>query len=169
MAGRLSARHIQPYSGPSQSAQPSAPADDGIPRTGWYFPDEEVAITDVPGGQRTRRTTAVPQRCPRGRRTNERTIPVANRHAAGPPERAVPGIARPDSVVAVTGHGHRRCPQLYRFLVIDRIPENPSPAALRGTVVHAALENLHNLPARQRTPETAQALLGPNAIGLHRC
>ena len=56
---------------------------------------------------------------------------------------------------------YRRCPRLFRFRVIERIPEEPSPAALRGTVVHAALEHLHNLPAPQRTPQTAHALLEP--------
>jgi putative RecB family exonuclease len=50
---------------------------------------------------------------------------------------------------------------LYRFRAIDRIPEEPSAAALRGTVVHAALEDLHNLPAHERTPDTARALIGP--------
>src|SRR5262244_143201 len=39
------------------------------------------------------------------------------------------------------------CPLLYRFRVIDRIPELPSPVAARGTVVHAVLERLFDLPA----------------------
>lgn len=55
----------------------------------------------------------------------------------------------------------KRCPQLYRFRAIDRIPEDPSPAAVRGTLVHAALETLHKLPAPERTPEIARALIGP--------
>jgi len=55
----------------------------------------------------------------------------------------------------------KRCPALFRFRAIDRIPEEPSAAALRGTVVHAALEDLHNLPAHERTPDTARALIGP--------
>src|SRR5690348_4160138 len=29
------------------------------------------------------------------------------------------------------------CPLLYRFRVIDQLPERPSPAAVRGTLVHA--------------------------------
>ncbi|MEO3784295.1 PD-(D/E)XK nuclease family protein [Actinocorallia sp. B10E7] len=53
------------------------------------------------------------------------------------------------------------CPLLYRFRVIDRIPERPSPAAVRGTLVHAVLERLFDLPAAQRTPETARGLLDP--------
>jgi putative RecB family exonuclease len=53
------------------------------------------------------------------------------------------------------------CPLLYRFRVIDRLPEPPSPAATRGTLVHAVLERLFDEPAPQRTPETARALLAP--------
>jgi putative RecB family exonuclease len=53
------------------------------------------------------------------------------------------------------------CPLLYRLRVIDRIPEPPSSAATRGTVVHAVLERLFDAPAGQRTPEAARALLRP--------
>lgn len=53
------------------------------------------------------------------------------------------------------------CPLLYRFRAIDRLPEAPSAAAVRGTVVHAVLERLFDLPADQRSPETAIALLAP--------
>ncbi len=54
----------------------------------------------------------------------------------------------------------KRCPLLYRLRAIDRIPEPPSPAAVRGSVVHAVLEDLYRLPAEQRTPQKAQRLLG---------
>ena len=53
------------------------------------------------------------------------------------------------------------CPLLYRFRVIDRLPERPSPAATRGTVVHAVLERLFDLPAGQRTLERAAAMVEP--------
>jgi putative RecB family exonuclease len=53
------------------------------------------------------------------------------------------------------------CPLLYRFRTIDRLPERPSPEATRGTVVHAVLERLFDLPAAERTPEQAVALLYP--------
>lgn len=52
-----------------------------------------------------------------------------------------------------------QCPLLYRFRVIDRLPEPPSPAALRGTLVHAVLERLFDLPAGQRTVEAAAGLV----------
>ena len=47
------------------------------------------------------------------------------------------------------------CPLLYRFRTIDRLPEEPSPDAVRGTVVHKVLEDLFDLPAAERTPEQA--------------
>ncbi|HWG94151.1 MAG TPA: PD-(D/E)XK nuclease family protein, partial [Mycobacteriales bacterium] len=50
------------------------------------------------------------------------------------------------------------CPLLFRFRTIDRLPEPPSSAATRGTLVHAALEALFDLPAAERTPERAAAL-----------
>jgi putative RecB family exonuclease len=53
------------------------------------------------------------------------------------------------------------CPLLYRFRVIDRLPEPPSPAAVRGTLVHAVLEHLFDQPAAGRTPEAARSLVAP--------
>ena len=55
----------------------------------------------------------------------------------------------------------KQCPLLYRFRAIDRLPEPPSTAQLRGSVVHAALEALYGLPAEQRLSETALALVDP--------
>ena len=49
------------------------------------------------------------------------------------------------------------CPLLYRFRTIDRLPEPPSPDAVRGTVVHKVLEDLFDLPAAERTPERGAA------------
>ncbi|WP_235529393.1 RecB family exonuclease [Nocardioides sp. Soil774] len=53
------------------------------------------------------------------------------------------------------------CPLMYRFRTIDRLPEEPSPDAVRGTVVHKVLEDLFDRPAPDRTPETAGAMLEP--------
>jgi len=53
------------------------------------------------------------------------------------------------------------CPLLYRFRSIDRLPQTPSSAATRGTVVHAVLERLFDLPAGQRTVAAAAQLLAP--------
>src|SRR6202041_202054 len=46
----------------------------------------------------------------------------------------------------------KQCPLLYRFRAIDRLPEPASAAQLRGSVVHAALEQLYALPASERLP-----------------
>ncbi|MDH3957957.1 MAG: PD-(D/E)XK nuclease family protein [Actinomycetota bacterium] len=53
------------------------------------------------------------------------------------------------------------CPLLYRFRVLDRLPEPPSPAAVRGTLVHSVLEALYDLPAHQRTLDEAIGLVAP--------
>ncbi|MGB8391106.1 RecB family exonuclease [Mycobacterium sp.] len=53
----------------------------------------------------------------------------------------------------------KQCPLLYRFRAIDRLPEAPSAAQLRGSVVHAALEQLYGLPAELRGPDTAMSLV----------
>ncbi|MFF1834088.1 RecB family exonuclease [Streptomyces sp. NPDC058231] len=52
-----------------------------------------------------------------------------------------------------------QCPLLYRFRVIDRLPEKPSEAATRGTLVHAVLEKLFDDPAVERTADRATALV----------
>jgi putative RecB family exonuclease len=51
------------------------------------------------------------------------------------------------------------CPLLYRFRVIDKLPEPPSQAAARGTLVHAVLERLFDQPAAGRTPQAARDLV----------
>lgn len=51
-----------------------------------------------------------------------------------------------------------QCPLLFRLRTVDRLPEDPSPAAARGTLVHAVLERLFDAPAGERTPEAARAL-----------
>ncbi|MFE7126611.1 RecB family exonuclease [Streptomyces sp. NPDC057617] len=52
-----------------------------------------------------------------------------------------------------------QCPLLYRFRVIDKLPEKPSEAATRGTLVHAVLERLFDAPAVERTAPRAKALI----------
>ena len=78
--------------------------------------------------------------------------------AAAPPE--VSEVRQP-SLSPSRASDFMTCPLLYRFRVIDRLPEKPSPAATRGTVVHAVLERLFDLPAADRVPERAHALLAP--------
>jgi len=76
-----------------------------------------------------------------------------------------PDTARPATVPVALSPSRAgdfmTCPLLYRLRVIDKVPEPPSAAATRGTVVHAVLERLFDAPAAQRTPEAARALLRP--------
>ncbi len=52
-----------------------------------------------------------------------------------------------------------QCPLLYRFRVVDKLPEPPSRAAARGTLVHSVLERLFDLPPIDRTADAAHGLL----------
>ncbi len=48
---------------------------------------------------------------------------------------------------------------MFRLRVVDKLPEDPSAAATLGTLVHAVLEQLFDLPAHERTEAAAHALL----------
>jgi putative RecB family exonuclease len=52
-----------------------------------------------------------------------------------------------------------QCPLLFRFRTVDRLPEPPSAAAARGTLVHAVLERLYDAPLGERTLAAAHDLL----------
>ncbi|WP_344321978.1 RecB family exonuclease [Streptomyces macrosporus] len=65
----------------------------------------------------------------------------------------------PNSLSPSRAADFMQCPLLYRFRVIDRIPEKPTPAATRGTVVHAVLERLFDSPASQRNVRRARSMV----------
>jgi len=73
----------------------------------------------------------------------------------------VPRSLSPSKVSSFTD-----CALAFRFSVIDRLPEPPSPAATRGTLVHAALERLHLLPPAERTVDAALACLADASVEL---
>ncbi len=83
--------------------------------------------------------------------------------AAGAPASAAPPVPRPaaapTSLSPSRAGDFMQCPLLYRFRVIDRLPEKPSEAATRGTLVHAVLERLFDAPAGERTAPRARALV----------
>jgi len=54
------------------------------------------------------------------------------------------------------------CPLKYRLRTIDAIPEDPSPAAIRGTLIHRVLEQLFSLDAADRSIEHANDLVEAN-------
>jgi putative RecB family exonuclease len=53
----------------------------------------------------------------------------------------------------------KTCPLLYRFRAVDCLPEPPSAAAVRGSLVHAVLERLFDSPAGERTVSRAHDLV----------
>lgn len=55
----------------------------------------------------------------------------------------------------------KTCALLYRFRVIDKLPEPPGLDAARGTVIHGVLERLFDLPAPERTVTAAEGLVEP--------
>ncbi|WP_434740090.1 RecB family exonuclease [Micromonospora sp. SH-82] len=55
----------------------------------------------------------------------------------------------------------KTCPLLYRLRSIDRLPERTTVEQARGTLVHAVLERLFDLPAADRTPTAAGDLVAP--------
>ncbi len=64
-----------------------------------------------------------------------------------PPPRSL----SPSKVTAFTD-----CPLAFRLALIDRLPEPPSPHAVKGTLVHSALEGLHwRWPAGGRSLDAA--------------
>ncbi|HEV7655194.1 MAG TPA: PD-(D/E)XK nuclease family protein [Mycobacteriales bacterium] len=72
------------------------------------------------------------------------------------PERVLAGSLSPSRA-----SDFKTCPLLYRFRSIDRIPQKPTTDKARGTLVHAVLDRLFDLPAGARTYEAAAALVEP--------
>jgi putative RecB family exonuclease len=88
---------------------------------------------------------------------------VATVEAGAAAVTAVDGAARaairPASLSPSRASDFMQCPLLYRFRVIDRLPEKPSAAATKGTLVHAVLERLFDAPAAERTAPRARSLV----------
>jgi putative RecB family exonuclease len=68
---------------------------------------------------------------------------------------------RPPALSPSRANDFTQCPLMFRLRVVDQLPEEPSPAAELGTLVHTVLEELFDLPAAERTPDAALAALGP--------
>ncbi|WP_449385283.1 RecB family exonuclease [Cellulomonas soli] len=80
-------------------------------------------------------------------------VETPDQEPGGEVRRSVPGLS------PSRANDFLQCPLLFRFRVVDRLPEPPSSAAARGTLVHAVLEDLFDLPAAERTLEAATAAL----------
>ncbi|GAB1691373.1 RecB family exonuclease [Krasilnikovia sp. M28-CT-15] len=89
-------------------------------------------------------------------RLDDASGPADAASAAGPADRPTGPSLSPSRAA-----DFKTCPLLFRFRTIDRLPEQPSADQVRGTLVHAVLERLFDLPAAQRTPAAAAALVSP--------
>src|SRR4051812_16619716 len=64
----------------------------------------------------------------------------------------VPGRISPSRVESFLS-----CPMAFRFSAVERVPEPPSPHAVKGTLVHHELELLFGRPAGERSREAGRA------------
>jgi len=70
------------------------------------------------------------------------------------------GLPLPTTLSPSKVASFKDCGLAFRFSVIDGLPEPPSPAATKGTLVHRALERLFwEVSAGGRSPEAARAQL----------
>ncbi|MEU5344521.1 RecB family exonuclease, partial [Streptomyces sp. NPDC020766] len=108
-------------------------------------------------------TQAGPQPEPTGTAAGPADVPAQapSAPAADPAVVAEPArVAVPPASLSPSRAGDfMQCPLLYRFRVIDKLPEKPSEAATRGTLVHAVLERLFDAPATERTAPRAKSLI----------
>jgi len=66
-------------------------------------------------------------------------------------------LEKPKSLSPSSISSFKECPLAFRFSYLDRLPEPPSAAASKGTLVHRALELLMCRPASDRTVDAALA------------
>jgi putative RecB family exonuclease len=59
------------------------------------------------------------------------------------------------------------CALAFRLSAIDQLPEEPSPAAVKGTLVHLALEHLFEREAPERSPDAAKVDLERAIAEMH--
>lgn len=75
----------------------------------------------------------------------------------------MPHAQRQPALSPSRSNDYTQCPLLFRFRTIDKLPEAPSKAATKGTLVHWVLEHLYDRPIGTRTVESAHALV-PSAL-----
>ncbi|OFM01228.1 exodeoxyribonuclease V subunit beta [Corynebacterium sp. HMSC06D04] len=68
---------------------------------------------------------------------------------------------RPLALSPSRASDYKQCPLLYRFRAIDKLPEPKTVAQVKGTLVHAVLENTHKLPREERDYPAAVKMIKP--------
>ncbi|MGC0404610.1 putative RecB family exonuclease [Streptomyces sp. SAI-126] len=134
----------------AEAAEESAAARAGEPDGHGSAPTQVAA--GEPGGDASAEPTATP-----AAGAEEDTGTQSGPAVITPTAPAAP--ASPSSLSPSRANDFMQCPLLYRFRVIDRLPEKPSAAATRGTLVHSVLERLFDAPAGERTAPAAKSLI----------
>ncbi|MCQ9342872.1 RecB family exonuclease [Corynebacterium kozikiae] len=70
--------------------------------------------------------------------------------------------AKPLALSPSRAGDYEQCPLLYRFRAIDKLPEPKTVAQVKGTLVHAVLEEMYGWPREQRSYPAAVKRLKPN-------
>nr|WP_305951253.1 RecB family exonuclease [Streptomyces murinus] len=153
VAADAMAASAAPTEAPAPAAVPNpSTAPDAVTATSPSVTEAATAATST--GEATEATE-----------TSETAGSAATAAAGAPADAASAATPVPRPAAAPTSLSPSRagdfmqCPLLYRFRVIDRLPEKPSEAATRGTLVHAVLERLFDAPAGERTAPRARALV----------
>lgn len=63
----------------------------------------------------------------------------------------MPSRPRPLALSPSRANDYQQCPLKFRFRAIDRLEEPSTVAQVRGTLVHAVLEQMHQWPREERT------------------
>ncbi|MEJ6019726.1 RecB family exonuclease [Corynebacterium sp. H113] len=82
----------------------------------------------------------------------------ASAGAESAPKRKVSKLALSPS----RANDYQQCPLKYRFRAIDKLPEPSTVAQVKGTLVHAVLEEMHSWPREERTYPGAVLRLKPH-------
>ena len=75
---------------------------------------------------------------------------------------ATSSTPRPLALSPSRASDYKQCPLLYRFRAIDKLPEPKTIAQVKGTLVHAVLEEMHKLPRDERTYPAAVKMIKPS-------
>src|SRR5437879_2463797 len=76
-------------------------------------------------------------------------------HTPGVPSDSM-GFAPPRSLSPSACSSFKECPLAFRFSYLEQLPEPPSSATSKGTLVHRALELLMDRPADERSIDAAR-------------
>ena len=76
-------------------------------------------------------------------------------------ETTEPPVRRVGSLSPSRASDFMQCPLLFRFRTVDRLPQKPSPVAIRGTLIHSVLERLFDAPREGRTLAAALDAVAP--------